>query len=903
MRSIALVSALALSVAAVSAGAHADQGTVRPVPANPSAAAGVHTDLPRVAHPVHYSIEITPDAANLSFTGQSSVEIEVTQNTPFLTLHAVDLKIASATLTPAGGMAVPVTVTLDEKSQTARFTPAQPLAPGRYRLDTTYSGTIYTQANGLFALDYPDKLTGKTVRGLFTQFEAPDARRFAPMFDEPIYKATFDLAAVVPAEKMAVSNMPVKSEQDLGKGLKRVTFGTSPKMSSYLLFFALGDFERMAKEAAPGVQVGIVSPKGSGEQARFALDELAKLIPYFSEYFGQPYPLPKLDNVAAPGQSQFFSAMENWGAILTFERILLNDPAITSAAARQNIATVQAHEVAHQWFGNLVTMAWWEDLWLNEGFASWMETKASDHFHPDWFPLLGRVNGRDSAMNLDGFKTTHPIVQEIRTVDETNQAFDAITYQKGEAVISMLEAFAGETVWRDGLRAYMRDHKFGNTVSRDLWQAVEKAGAPGLTAIATDFTTKPGIPLVRVADMTCKKGMATLTLEQGEFSIDRKDEVAAKPQQWKVPLLVSANGGQPVRTILDGGQNGARTTVSIKGCGPVIINAGQLGYYRSLYTPRMLAALKTAMPNLAPVDQMGLVSDNLALSTSGYQPFAPAFDLMAAIPGNANPVVLGSVFGDFLGAWRALEKDPVAQQKLAARIAATYKPRLEALGFEPKDGESLPDADLRATLIAGFGTMGDPQVVAEARRRFAQLATNPKAMDGPLKTTWLNIVARNATRAEWDAIRKMAAASNSAVERQFLYTLLGRPADASLAAAARELALGDEPGKTTSAAIISASAALHPDATFDFALANRARIEALVDAQSRVTFIAGLGGQSTDPAMLDKLAAFKTTIPADAARPVDRVIGNLTEKARTRPLFVKGLADWLGTSGSGRKAK
>lgn len=885
MRSFSLVSALALSIAAVSVPAFGQQ------PANPSAAAGVHTDLPRVAHPVHYTIAITPDAAKLAFSGTSSVDLEVTEAAPYLTLHALELNIASATLTPQGGAPVPVTVTLDAASQTARFTAAQPLAPGKYRLDTAYSGKINTQANGLFALDYPDKVTGKDVRGLFTQFEAPDARRFAPMFDEPIYKATFDLSAVVPASQMAVGNMPVAKEEMLGNGLKRVTFGTSPKMSSYLLFFALGDFERMAKEAAPGVQVGIVAPRGSGDQSRFALDELAPLIPYYSEYFGQPYPLPKLDNVAAPGQSQFFSAMENWGGILTFERILLDDPAITSAAARQNIVTTQAHEVAHQWFGNLVTMAWWEDLWLNEGFASWMETKATAHFHPDWFPLLGRVYGRDAAMGLDGYKTTHPIVQEIRTVDETNQAFDAITYQKGEAVISMLEAFAGETVWRDGLRAYMRDHKFGNTRSKDLWQAVEKAGAPGLTAIAMDFTTKPGIPLVKVTGMTCKKGVATLTLEQGEFSVDRKDEVAAAPQQWKVPLLVSSGTGEPVRTILDG--SAGKATVRVDGCGPVVINAGQLGYYRSLYTPAMLGALKMAMPRLAPVDQMGLIADNLALSASGYQPYAPAFDLLAAVPGNANPVVLSAAFGNFVGAWRALEKDPAAQSRLSAKAAAIYKPRLTALGFEPKAGESLPDADLRSTLISGFGTMGDADVVAEARRRFGMLASNPKALDGPLKTTWLNIVARNAKKAEWDAIRAMAAASNSAVERQFLYTLLGRPADAALARAARELALTETPGKTTSAAMIVASAGLHADETYDFALANRDRIEALVDAQSRVTFIAGLGSTSNDPAMIGKLQAFKATVPAEAARPVDRVIAVLADKAKARPLYAKGLSDWL----------
>lgn len=886
MRAIAFVSTFALTVASVTAPVMAQQTL-----ANPSAAAGVHTDLPRVAHPSHYTIAITPDAANLTFSGISAVDLEVTEATPFLTLHALGLKFSSASLIPAGGAAVPMTVTVDVASQTAKFAADKPLSPGKYRLEAAYNGVINTQPFGMFALDYPDKITGKNVRGLFTQFEAPDARRFAPMFDEPIYKATFDLSAVVPATQMAISNMPVAKEEALNVGLKRITFETSPKMSSYLLFFGVGDWERMAKQAAPGVEVGIVAPKGSGKQGRYALDELAPLIPFFADYFGQPYPLPKLDNVAAPGQSQFFSAMENWGAILTFERILLNDPAITSAAARQNLVSTQAHEVAHQWFGNLVTMAWWEDLWLNEGFASWMETKTTAHFHPDWFPLLDRVGGRETAMGLDGFKTTHPVVQEIKTVEETNQAFDAITYQKGEAVIAMLEAYAGETVWRDGLRAYMRDNKFANTRSGDLWQAIEKAGAFGLTAIATDFTTKPGIPLVKVVGLTCKKGVSTVTLTQNEFSIDRKDEVAAKPTMWKVPLLVSA-GGEATRAILDGGKG----TVTVKGCGPLVINAGQLGYYRSLYTPKMLGALKAALPKLQPVDQLGLLQDNLALAASGYQPYGAAFDLLAAVQGNGNPVVASSAFGRYVGAWRALGTNIPAQKKLAAKVSANYKPRLMALGFEPRPDETLPDADLRSTLIGGFGAMGDPGVVAEARGRFAALAHNPKAMDGPLKTTWLGIVARNATKADWDTLQKMASSSNSAVERQFLYTLLGRAGDPVLAKAARDLALTDVPGKTTSAAMIVAVGTLFPSETYDFAVSNRARIEDLVDAQSRVSFIAGLAAGSDDAAMIAKLQAFKANLSADAARPVDRVIGGLVEKAKSRPLFVKGLIGWLANS-------
>ena len=433
MNGVALATAFLLGTAAHGPAAIAQAAPLAPL------AESVPSDLPRVARPLHYTIAIEPDAAKLSFSGASSVDIQVFAETSELVLHANDLKITEANLSSEVGpvLLAPLTITLDPESQLAHFSTGRPIRPGLYRLTTNYTGTINTQANGLFALDYNDAVTGEPRRGLFTQFEAPDARRFAPMFDEPAYKATFDLSAIVPMNEMAISNMPALREEPLlhqHAGKKRVTFATSPKMSSYLLFFGLGDFERIAKKASDGTEVGVVLPRGKAAQGEFALDALAKLTPYFADYFAQPYPLPKLDEVVGPGQSQFFGAMENWGAIFTFERVLLVDPALTSAGGRKAIYTTVAHETAHQWFGDLVTMAWWDDLWLNEGFASWMETKASDHFNPTWSALLGRVDGREAAMGQDAFITTHPIVQRIRTVEETNQAFDSITYSKGEAV-------------------------------------------------------------------------------------------------------------------------------------------------------------------------------------------------------------------------------------------------------------------------------------------------------------------------------------------------------------------------------------------------------------------------------------------------------------------------------------
>ena len=854
----------------------------------------VPSDLPRTARPLHYTIAIEPDAAKLTFTGQSSAEIEVFAATSELVLHAVDLKFADARLVPAaGGPAIPLRIALDEDKQLVRFAAPTRIAPGRYTLATRYAGKINTQANGLFALDYNDTATGEPRRGLFTQFEAPDARRFAPLFDEPSYKATFDLSAIVPAAQMAVSNMPIARAEALDGGRKRVTFATSPKMSSYLLFFGLGDFERIAKKASNGTEVGVVLPRGKAPQGKYALDTLADLVPYYSNYFGQPYPLPKLDEVAGPGQSQFFGAMENWGAIFTFEGVLLDDPALTSATGRQNISTTVAHETAHQWFGDLVTMAWWDDLWLNEGFASWMETKASDHFNPTWGALLDRVGGREAAMGLDGFATTHPVVQKIRTVEETNQAFDAITYSKGEAVIAMLEAYAGANVWRDGLRAYMKDRAYGNATTQDLWRAVEAAGAPGLTAIANDFTTQPGIPLVRVAEARCAGGVTRLVLEQGQFSRDRKAEVAAQPLRWKVPLLLTPLGGKSTRIVLTDGRGEA----TVAGCAPVVVNGGQLGYFRTLYPAPALAGLTKALPRLAPIDQLGLVKDNLALSRAGYQAMAPALDVLAAVPARGDAIVAAGAVEEWGKVYESLADDQPAQARLAALVSKQWRPRMTALGFEPRAREIVPQAQLRSQLIATLGKQGDPTVAAEARRRFAQLAGSPRALDGPLKTAWLRIVAANATRFEWDALAAQAKSSTGLVERSTYFSLLGRTNDPVLAQAALDLALTDAAPQTARADMIRQVAEGHSDLAFAFAIAHRRQIEALLDDSARANFFARLAANAKNPATIVALENFAAGLKPDQRKPVGRVLGQIRQRLADNAAQVAGTKAWL----AGRK--
>ena len=850
--------------------------------------ASLPTQLPRTAVPHHYAITVTPHSSKLTFDGKVAIDLEVTKTTNELVLNAADLNIATATLRrAAGGAPVAALVRIDAEAQAATLTFPRSIAAGAYRLDMTYSGKINTQANGLFALDYKNA-EGKDARSLFTQFEAADARRFVPSWDEPDYKATFDLVARIPADEMAVSNMPSASSRNVAGGLKEVRFQRTPIMSSYLLFFATGDFERISKQAG-GREVGIVMSRGNGAKAQFALDAEAQILPYYNDYFGTPYPLPKLDNVAGPGQSQFFGAMENWGAIFTFERILLNDPSITTERDRQAIFSVEAHEMAHQWFGDLVTMAWWDDLWLNEGFASWMENKTTQHFHPDWGADVERVSSRETAMSFDSFATTHPVVQEVRTVEQANQAFDAISYSKGESVISMLEGFAGPETWQRGIQAYMRRHAYQNTRTSDLWSAVEGAGAQGLTAIANDFTSKPGIPMIIVGPAQCVGGRTVTTLTQSQFSNDQRQDVAARPLSWRVPVRASA-GGAVTQVITQG----PTTQLTVEGCGPLLINPNQTGYFRVLYADPQSAALAGLFPKLGPVDQYGAMQDAQALSRAGYQPMARALDLTAAVAPNANGRVVERAVLNWSGLYDDLEGDEASRAAIAHRISRTFGPRLQAIGLTPREGELPVDTLLRPTLISVLGKIGDPGVVTEANRLLAAWVKDRSAIPGSLKSTWLGVAARNAAPATWEAIHAAARTTQGQVERSTLYSLLGSTKDATLARRALDLAVGNEPGKTISAGMITSVAETHPAMALDFVLSHLKQVDPLVDLSGRSRFVAGLVSESGDVGLISKLETYgNATFTAQNRKPIERAATRIRWKAANRDRIRTETAAWL----------
>ena len=846
------------------------------------------SQLPRNVRPTNYDIEVVPHAERLAFDGKVRINIDVLEPTDTIMLNAVDMTFANVQLGRANGKALMPKTSMDAAAQTATFRFDQPLPVGSYLLSIEYSGKINTQANGLFAIDY-DTEAGKK-RALYTQFEAPDARRFVPSWDEPNHKATFNLVATVPAGQMAVSNMPVAQSDDLPGGLRMVRFQTSPKMSTYLLFFALGEFER-ATDMADGTEVGVVTTKGKVAQAAGALEASKLVLEDYNDYFGVRYPLPKLDNVAAPGGSQFFSAMENWGAILSFEYILLVDPKISTIGNVQGIFSVAAHEIAHQWFGNLVTMSWWDDLWLNEGFATWMAARATEKFHPEWNTRLNAVGSREGAMNRDAVATTHPVVQQVETVEQLGQAFDAITYQKGGAVIRMLENYVGEEAWREGVRAYMKKHAYGNTVSADLWSAVQSAAGKPILDIANDFTRQPGIPLVKVESAVCNGGKTTLQLSQGEFTKDRPDKA---PLRWRVPVVAQVAAGARVDTVVEGGKG----TLEVPGCGAVVVNAGQAGYYRTLYGDAQFAALGKDFAKLDAIDQLGIMNDTWALGMAGLRPASDYLVLAKGVSIDADPAIWADIAGS-LGSINAhLRDNPVAQKRFQAYARGVLQPVFGKIGWSEKAGDSAPVQLLRTTLIGTLAGLEDVAVIAEARRRFAAGPDDVQAMPPALRSLITAIVANKADAATWDSLHAMAKAEKTPLIKNELYGLLGIAEDKALAQRALELALTDEPGVTNSAGMIGAVAGQHPDMAFDFAVAHREQVEKLVDASSQARYYPGLGGGSADRAMIGKLRAFaEAHIPVSARNATETSIANIENRIRVREQRIPAIVAWLEKNG------
>jgi aminopeptidase N len=831
--------------------------------------------LPANVTPSHYDLSIATDAAHMSFTGTVKIDVDVKAPARTITLNAADLVFKKVAL--AGDPEAPK-VSYDAKEQTATLTFAKDIAAGHHVLAIDYAGKINQQAAGLFALDYDSGQAKK--RGLFTQFENSDARRFLPSWDEPNKKATFTLTATLPAASMALSNQPIASTENLPGGLKRVHFAPSPRMSSYLLFYGEGDFERVSRKVN-GVDIGVVVKRGDKDKADFALDAAAHILPYYEDYFGVKYPLPKLDLIAGPGSSQFFGAMENWGAIFYFERDLEIDAKLSTEEDRRNVYVVVAHEMAHQWFGDLVTMDWWDDLWLNEGFASWMENKATDHFHPEWHMWLDSQNAKEGAMRVDARAGTHPIVTPILDVFQANQAFDTITYSKGQAVIRMLENYTGEDAFRAGVRNYIKGHAYGNTVTDDLWRELDKTSPRPVTQIAHDFTLQPGVPLIRAVS----KG-DNAVLSEDRFAMD---DSAKGALDWHVPVLARPLAGGDVWR----GAVTRATPATVPAKGGVIVNDGQAGYFRTLYDAPLEKALMTKFRTLSPENQLGLLNDARVLGYAGYAPLSNFLEIGAQADMSMHPKVLEALMAKLVGIDSYYEGLPT-RAAYRAFLRRVLGPLFAHVGWDAKPGEDANLALLRSTLLHGLATADDPQVIAEARKRFEAYVKDPSHLAADTRRVMLDIVALHADAAMWERLHALAKAEKSTMAKEELYYLLGAAEDKAVAQKGLDLSITDEAPVTIRPGIVDTVNGEHPEMAFDFAVAHWDRIGPWLEADSRNQYIPRLAGNGNNKALAAKLNAFAAAhIPASARGDTVKALSAIAFAAQIREKRLPEVDRWL----------
>lgn len=819
--------------------------------------------LPTGASPEQYQLIIDPDLQKLTFQGEMTLTFHASQALEELVLNALDLTIIEANI---DGNKVKTEVV----AATQRVHFKTPIKTGKHQLKVRYNGKIYEQSAGLFVTDY-SKADGTQGRMLSSQFEPGDARKLAPMWDEPAQKAIFNISIIEPEGQMAISNMPALKRQPLSDGRVRVDFAPSVKMSSYLLYVGSGEYERISGRSG-GIEHGVVAKKGDAAKGSYALNVSYQLLDYYNDYFGVPYPLPKLDHIAVPGAGGF-GAMENWGAVMYFEDTLLLDPQFSTTSNKQDVYSVVAHEMAHQWFGNIVTMQWWDDLWLNEGFASWMESKASQKFNPEWHSELSAVSSRNYAMSQDAQQTTHPIVQQVRNLEEANAAFDGITYSKGLSVITMLEAYLGEEAFRTGVRAYMKKHQYGNTVTSDLWQALEQASGRPVQDIAKDFTQQIGVPLIEAVSAECQQGKTTLTLRQSRFGLD---DFSKQAQSWTVPVTAQVVGAEQVRAEIRGAE---LQKMTLPGCGTLIVNAGQAGYYRVQYNDEMFNRIVSSFAELPAVDQLGLLKDTQTLSYASYTSLNQFLALVQQLPQDANPIIAAEVVGQLSGMaylYKALPGEAAFKRWALQKTQAMFS----KVGWEKQQGESDNTSILRGRLIQVQAELGDNSIITEARRRFTASLTDSSALPGDLYSVVLGVVGENASQADFEQLKTLAAKTSNSTEKRRLLGALTSAKDEKLAVVALELLLSDLTPKQLAPGLLNRVADEHTELAYQFYIRHQAEFDARLDPLRRNGFDASLLSSARDvktATLLKQKAEAATSKPLktsylEAAAGIERVL-------------------------------
>lgn len=691
--------------------------------------------LPGGVRPEHYDLTIAPDLVRARFAGRETIDLTLDAPSATITLNAAEIDFLTVKATAGGQEATggrTATVTLDAAKEQATFAFAQPLPAGPLKLEIVYTGTLNDKLRGFY-------LSKTKIRSYgVTQFEATDARRAFPCFDEPALKATFNVTLIVDAADDAISNSKIVSDRPGPEpGKHTVAFAATPKMSTYLVAWLVGDFV-CSKGKSDGVPVRVCATPDKAGLTKFALDEAKDYLHYYDRYFGIKYPMPKLDLIAVPDLDA--GAMENFGCITFRETELLLDEKHGTLQARKEVAETVAHEMAHQWFGDLVTPAWWDNLWLNEGFATWMQTKAAAAAHPKWRYDQQVAQDLNNILDDDAGSATRPIRARAETPAEINNMFDDIAYGKAGAVIAMVENWVGDDVFRKGVQAYLAARLYASATAEDFWDAQTRTSGLPVDAVMRSFVDQPGVPLVTVTlDNTATQRRLLLGAPATE------DETRPK-QTWTIPLCLEGGGcqllGPPSRIV----------TAPAEGF--LYADAGDKGYYRTAYSgPQFAAIAARAEIALAPPERIGLVGNQWALMRAGQGSVGEFLDLVLAVKGDPNAPVVDTA----LSRVSAIEEQiatPGDRKRLDSVIQREFGGVYAALGGVSKH-ESSDHAELRATLFEALGDAGAPSVLAEADAMAHQLFAGQKMTDPMIGDAAVALAARHGDAAMYDRLLRL----------------------------------------------------------------------------------------------------------------------------------------------------
>jgi aminopeptidase N len=847
--------------------------------------------LPQNVVPSNYTLRFVPDLATEKFSGEETISVTLKKPSTTVTLNAADIEFDAVTIA-AGGKTQKATVATDAVQETATFTVPKPIAAGPASIAIRFRGSINDKLRGFYI--------SRSARRKYavTQFEPTDARRAFPSFDEPAFKATYDITLVVDNGDTAISNAKIaKDEPGPGAGKHTITFERTAKMSTYLVAMLVGDWQ-CSEGGVDGVPIRVCALPEKKELTTWGLKSAEAELRYYNDYYAFKYPFGKLDIIAFPDFEA--GAMENAGAITFRETALLVDEKSASAFQRRYVASVNAHEIAHMWFGDVVTMQWWNDIWLNEGFATWITSKPMNAWKPEWNIRVEEAAETSGSLGVDSLESTRPIRAAADTPAQINEMFDGIAYGKTAAVLRMLESYVGEDTFRDGIRAYIRKYAYGNARAEDFWSTMTAVTKQPIDKMMPSFVVQAGAPLVR-ASARCDTGATLLTLGQQRMYARRARFLEGSPQLWTIPVTVR-NLDDPAAAPRKFLLSKKEETFRIDGCSPhLFVNYDARGFYRTAHAAGMIPDSGDLTKALSPSERVALLNDTWALVKIGQADIATQLALIDRLRDDRERQVVTSILGELT----VINDDLVTSDQAPAYrrwVAAYLRPIMNEVGWTSAPGESDEQKQLRAGVVNVLGYVARDEETLRKARELTDLAMrDPGAVDATLRETILPLAAMTGDAALLQRMKTaMAEAKSPADYYRYLYALIAFE-DPALQKAAFDAALAPEMRSQDLPHYIGSmfERPLHRGEAWTFVKSNWNDLRKKFTPWGGAAIVASTGN-FCDPKQREDVQQFFATHAVDASeRALKQALEKIDMCVELRTLQTNNFASWLSSQSGG----